>query len=181
MSPTNTQPPVTPLIKAGLNLSYEFLRLYINAFAFQATINRAITKARQQQQQQMQHNQQQYQQSQQQNMSSKDQKQQHNGHETTTASQAPARHPPPPPPPTTTTTYSSPLFADLASTPDARFIYESMDAANSLLNILNSSVDPATGLRYMPIKYYLYVIYAAVFLFKVWQPSYLYSLAHRSN
>ncbi|GKT94977.1 C6 transcription factor [Colletotrichum tofieldiae] len=52
-------------------------------------------------------------------------------------------------------------------TPDARFIYESMDAANSLLNILNTSVDPATGLRYMPLKYYLYVIYAAVFLFKV--------------
>ncbi|GKT66772.1 C6 transcription factor [Colletotrichum tofieldiae] len=46
-------------------------------------------------------------------------------------------------------------------TPDARFIYESMDAANSLLNILNTSVDPATGLRYMPLKYYLYVIYAA--------------------
>ncbi|KAK1496372.1 fungal specific transcription factor domain-containing protein, partial [Colletotrichum cuscutae] len=159
----------TPLIKAGLNLSYEFLRLYINAFAFQATINRAITKARQQQQQQMQHNQQQYQQSQQsqqQNMSSKDQKQQHNGHETTTATQAPARHPPQPLPQPPTTTISSPLFADLASTPDARFIYESMDAANSLLNILNSSVDPATGLRYMPLKYYLYVIYAAVFLFK---------------
>ncbi|OHW96616.1 C6 transcription factor, partial [Colletotrichum incanum] len=111
----------TPLIKTGLNLSYEFLRLYINAFAFQATINRAITKARQQQ---IQQNQQQ-------------------------------QHP-----------INSPLFADLASTPDARFIYESMDAANSLLNILNTSVDPATGLRYMPLKYYLYVIYAAVFLFK---------------
>ncbi|KAK1672826.1 hypothetical protein BDP55DRAFT_671905 [Colletotrichum godetiae] len=150
----------TPLIKAGLNLSYEFLRLYINAFAFQATINRAITKARQQQQQHIQQNQQ-YQQSQQ-NKFSKDQTQQYNGHETTTGSHALARHPPPPPP----TATISPLFADLASTPDARFIYESMDAANSLLNILNSSVDPATGLRYMPLKYYLYVIYAAVFLFK---------------
>ncbi|KAL2875248.1 hypothetical protein SGCOL_009538 [Colletotrichum sp. CLE4] len=149
------------LVWAGLNLSYEFLRLYINAFAFQATINRAITKARQQQQQHIQQNQQ-YQQSQQ-NKFSKDQTQQYNGHETTTGSHAPARHPPPPPP----TATISPLFADLASTPDARFIYESMDAANSLLNILNSSVDPATGLRYMPLKYYLYVIYAAVFLFKV--------------
>lgn len=45
-----------------------------------------------------------------------------------------------------------------------------MDAANSLLNILNTSVDPVTGLRYMPLKYYLYVIYAAVFLFKVCLP-----------
>ncbi|KAF6826859.1 C6 transcription factor [Colletotrichum plurivorum] len=126
----------TPLIKAGLNLSYEFLRLYINAFAFQATINRAITRARQQQQMQRQNQQQQ----------PPHQKQQRN----TTPSSI-------------TTT---PLFADLASAPDARFIYESMDAANSLLNILNTSVDPATGLRYMPLKYYLYVIYAAVFLFK---------------
>ncbi|KDN60519.1 putative fungal specific transcription factor domain-containing protein [Colletotrichum sublineola] len=125
----------TPLIKAGLNLSYEFLRLYINAFAFQATINRAIAKARQQQQQQQQYP---------------------NGNEAP-GSQAQARQAP---------AISSPLFADLASTPDARFIYESMDAANSLLNILNTSVDPATGLRYMPLKYYLYVIYAAVFLFK---------------
>ncbi|GKT48930.1 uncharacterized protein ColSpa_09111 [Colletotrichum spaethianum] len=133
---------VTPLIKAGLNLSYEFLRLYINAFAFQATINRAITKARQQQQQQIQQNQQ--------------QQQHHNGNGAP-GPRGQARQ---------TTTINSPLFADLASTPDARFIYESMDAANSLLNILNTSVDPATGLRYMPLKYYLYVIYAAVFLFK---------------
>lgn len=58
------------------------------------------------------------------------------------------------------------LFSDLASSPDARFIYEAIDAANSLLGTLNSFVDPTTGLRYMPLKYYLYVIYAAVFLFK---------------
>ncbi|KAJ3940205.1 hypothetical protein N0V92_013932, partial [Colletotrichum tropicale] len=148
--------PVTPLIKAALNLSYEFLRLYINAFAFQATINRAITRARQQQQQLQQQSQ------------------------TTAASasssqpqqQQPPQQQPPQPQPTsattarTTTAINTPLFGDLASTPDARFIYESMDAANSLLNILNTSVDPVTGLRYMPLKYYLYVIYAAVFLFK---------------
>ncbi|KAF4849758.1 3-oxoacyl-[acyl-carrier-protein] reductase FabG [Colletotrichum siamense] len=146
----------TPLIKAALNLSYEFLRLYINAFAFQATINRAITRARQQQQQLQQQSQ------------------------TTAASasssqpqqQQPPQQQPPQPQPTsattarTTTAINTPLFGDLASTPDARFIYESMDAANSLLNILNTSVDPVTGLRYMPLKYYLYVIYAAVFLFK---------------
>ncbi|KAI8155522.1 3-oxoacyl-[acyl-carrier-protein] reductase, partial [Colletotrichum sp. SAR 10_65] len=146
----------TPLIKAALNLSYEFLRLYINAFAFQATINRAITRARQQQQQLQQQSQ----------------------TATATASssqpqqQQPPQQQPPQPQPTsattarTTTAINTPLFGDLASTPDARFIYESMDAANSLLNILNTSVDPVTGLRYMPLKYYLYVIYAAVFLFK---------------
>ncbi|KAL3951860.1 hypothetical protein ACCO45_013577 [Purpureocillium lilacinum] len=58
------------------------------------------------------------------------------------------------------------LFSDVAGNPDARFIYESIDAANSLLSILNSFVDPVAGLKCMPLKYCLYVIYAAVFLFK---------------
>ncbi|CAK7216595.1 hypothetical protein SCUCBS95973_002860 [Sporothrix curviconia] len=107
---------LTPSVKAALILSYEFLRLYINAFAFQATISRAITRARQS------------------------------------------------PPPSRAAV--RPLFADLAGQPDARFIYESIDAANTLLSTLNDFIDPATALRYMPLKYYLYVIYAAVFLFK---------------
>lgn len=109
--------PVTPHVKATLILSYDFLRLYINAFAFQATINRAMARVRQ-------------------NSSS------------------------------SSSAKSGPLFSDVAGSCDARFIYESIDAANSLLGTLNSFIDPVTGLRYMPIKYYLYVIYAAVFLFK---------------
>lgn len=113
---TLTPRPVTPHVKATLILSYDFLRLYINAFAFQATINRAIARARQK---------------------------------------------------SPSSAKLGPLFSDIAGTPDARFIYESIDAANSLLGTLNSFIDPATGLRYMPLKYYLYVIYAAVFLFKV--------------
>ncbi|OAA69681.1 aminopeptidase 2 [Cordyceps fumosorosea ARSEF 2679] len=103
----------TPHVKASLILSYDFLRLYINAFAFQATMNRAAAKTRK-----------------------------NKGHVT------------------------GPLFADLAAAPDARFIYESIDAANSLLSILNSFIDPIAGLKYMPLKYSLFVIYAAVFLFK---------------
>ena len=106
---------VTPHIKATLILSYDFLRLYINAFAFQATINRAISRARQ---------------------------------------------------PSAAGVDVSSLFSEVAALPDARFIYESIDAANSLLGTLNSFIDPVTGLRYMPLKYFLYVIYAAVFLFK---------------
>lgn len=112
---------VTPHVKATLILSYDFLRLYINAFAFQATINRALSRVRQQ-----------------------------------NASSSSAPHP----------KSSGPLFLDVAGSCDARFIYESIDAANSLLGTLNSFIDPETGLRYMPIKYTLYVIYAAVFLFK---------------
>jgi hypothetical protein len=110
--------PGSPHVKATLVLSYEFLRLYINAFAFQATLNRAISHAHRK---------------------------------------------------SSTGLAMGPLFSSVAGSPDARFIHESIDAANSLLSTLNSFIDPVTGLRYMPLKYYLYVIYAAVFLFKVRQ------------
>ena len=52
-----------------------------------------------------------------------------------------------------------------ASAPDARFIYEAVDAAKSLLSTFNNFVDPET-LRYMPSPYYLFIIYSAVFLYK---------------
>jgi hypothetical protein len=53
-----------------------------------------------------------------------------------------------------------------ATAPDARFIYEAVDAAKSLLSTFNNFVDPQT-LRYMPSSYYLFIIYSAVFLYKV--------------
>ncbi|KAM0233770.1 hypothetical protein ACHAP5_010293 [Fusarium lateritium] len=99
-----------PRVKASLMLSYDFFRLYINAFAFQANLNRIVRQSK--------------------------------------------KNP------------SGPLFSELAAAPDARFIYESIDAANSILCTLNSFVDPDEAFKYMPLKFYLYVIYAAVFLFK---------------
>jgi len=56
-----------------------------------------------------------------------------------------------------------------ATAPDARFIYEALDAAKSILSTFNTYVDPET-LRYMPSHYYLYIIYSAVFLYKVKSP-----------
>jgi hypothetical protein len=106
-------------------LSYDFLRLYINAFAIQAEMYRATLRARRD----------------------------------TAIAAAPGLVNSQPP--------SGPLFTNVAGAPDARFIYESIDAANSLISTLNSYIDPVSGLRYMPLKYYLYIIYAAVFLFKV--------------
>jgi hypothetical protein len=53
-----------------------------------------------------------------------------------------------------------------AATPDARFIYEAIDAAKSLLTRVNDYVVPDT-LRYMPCTYFLFIIYSAVFLYKV--------------
>lgn len=58
----------------------------------------------------------------------------------------------------------------MAKQPDARFIYEALDAAKALLSTFSSFIDPVTCLRFMPLKYYLYVIYSAVFLYKVSSP-----------
>ncbi|RDW91616.1 hypothetical protein BP5796_02781 [Coleophoma crateriformis] len=99
-------------LKASLMLTYDYLRLYVNAFAYQATISRALIYQRD--------------------------------------SQHTANRP-------------MPLINSTA--PDARFIYEALDAAKSLLSTFNNFVDPET-LRYMPSSYYLYIIYSAVFLYK---------------
>ncbi|KAF7595618.1 hypothetical protein BBP40_005366 [Aspergillus hancockii] len=48
----------------------------------------------------------------------------------------------------------------------ARFIYESVDAAKAYLTILVDLVHPEKHLHFMPLRFYLYGIYAAVFLYK---------------
>jgi hypothetical protein len=98
-------------LKASLLLTFDYLRLYVNAFAYQATISRALIQM---------------------------------------DSQNPS---------------NGPLPLINASAPDARFIYEAVDAAKSLLSTFNNFVDPET-LRYMPSSYYLFIIYSAVFLYK---------------
>jgi hypothetical protein len=49
---------------------------------------------------------------------------------------------------------------------DARFIYEGLDAAKAILTTANNFVDPEKSLRYMPLRYYLYLVYAGVFLYR---------------
>lgn len=102
----------SPQLKASLDLTYNYLRLYVNAFAYQATISRALIFQRD------------------------------------------GQHKP---------DRSIPLIN--SSAPDARFIYEALNAAKALLDTFNTSVDPQT-LRYMPVSYYLFVVYSAVFLYK---------------
>ncbi|EME81360.1 uncharacterized protein MYCFIDRAFT_140661, partial [Pseudocercospora fijiensis CIRAD86] len=108
----------SPPLKASLILSYEYLRLYVNAFAYQATLNRLIQKMK----------------------DAMDSGQQ----------SRPIAYP----------------FADVAATPDARFVYDAIDAGKALLSTFCSFVDPQETFRYMPMRYYLYVIYSAVFLYK---------------
>lgn len=63
---------------------------------------------------------------------------------------------------------------------DSRFIYESVDAAKSYLTILVDLVDPEKHLHFMPLRFYLYGIYSAVFLYKV-RASCLYPLSKVSD
>jgi hypothetical protein len=85
-------------------MTYEYLRLFTNAYAFQATVSRSVTARTQN--------------------SLGPHEPQHNG---------------------------------VPSLPDARFIYESVDAAKSLLSIVNSYVDAETCLRYLPLRFSLWV------------------------
>lgn len=110
----------SPPLKASLILSYEYLRLYINAFAYQATMNRMVVHASEY-----------------------------------------ANNPKP-----RRGIVAAPFTDFVAATPDARFIYDSVDAAKCILITFNSLVDPVLTFRYMPLRYYLYVIYSACFLYK---------------
>jgi hypothetical protein len=112
-------------------MSYDYLRLYTNAFAFQATVRRAL----------------------------------------------PASNPPPPDPsappqpavPLSNHSIQAPsrvFYNNVASVGDARFIYEGLDAAKAILSTANNFVDPEKSLRFMPLRFYLYLVYAGVFLYR---------------
>jgi hypothetical protein len=68
--------------------------------------------------------------------------------------------------PTNKSTGGPASFLEVAYAPDARFIYDSVDAARTLLSTFCSLVHPEETFRFMPLRYYLYVIYSAVFMYK---------------
>jgi hypothetical protein len=137
-------------------MSYDYLRLYTNAFAFQATVRRLLKWKYDRR-----HG-------------------THNGHtsnpsiRTSTANtnvdnnsaedgadnntaasdpsfvQAPSRI----------------FYNNVGATPDVRFIYEGLDAAKAILSTANNFVDPEKMLRFMPLRVFLYLVYAGVFLYR---------------
>jgi hypothetical protein len=110
-------------------MSYDYLRLYINAFAFQATILRALPTA-------------------------------HNPADPLNAPRVNG---------TSRPAMQNPqrVFGNnVGAVGDARFIYEGLDAAKAILTTANNFVDPEKSLRYMPLRYYLYLVYAGVFLYR---------------
>lgn len=109
----------SPNLKATLLMSYDYLRLYTNAFAFHATVKRALPQIQSQGSRQ-----------------------------------------------SSNPTSGRVFYNNVGAVGDARFIYEGLDAAKSLLSMFNTFVDPEKSLRYMPLKFYLYSIYSGVFLYR---------------
>ncbi|CAH0058149.1 unnamed protein product [Clonostachys solani] len=110
---------VSSHLTSCLSLTYEYLHLYVNAFAFQAVLYRTSV------------------------MRSSDRQ------TTTDASRA------------------SMMFPDSTmASPDARPIYEAIDAAEKMLKIVTEEINPEKHLRYMPARFYLYEIHSSVFLYK---------------
>lgn len=107
----------SPHIKVTLQMSYEYLCLYTNAFVFQAAISQAIAN-----------------------------KPKSDAH--------------------SLRDHLRSVFSNIGAMPDARFIWASVAAAKAYLTLLSTQIDPSKYLRYMPLRYYLYSIYSAVFLYK---------------
>jgi hypothetical protein len=116
----------SPHLKACLLMSYDYLRLYTNAFAFQATVLRALPAST---------------------------------NPTPGAQSGPSIGMMQAPQRVFTTT-------NVGAVGDARFIYEGLDAAKAILTTVNNFVDPERSLRFMPLRYYLYFVYAGVFLYR---------------
>jgi hypothetical protein len=104
-------------IKVTLQLSYEYLCLYTNAFVFQAAISQAISSR-------------------------------------------------PKGDVNSLRDHLRNAFSNVGAMPDARFIWASVLAAKSFLTLLNTAVDPVKHFRYYPLRFYMYTIYSAVFLYK---------------
>ncbi|KAI7642663.1 hypothetical protein KC322_g20086, partial [Hortaea werneckii] len=113
----------SPNLKATLLMSYDYLRLYTNAFAFHATVKRAVSQ---------------------------------DPAADASANNKSKRGP----------SVQRVFYNNVGAVGDARFIYEGLDAAKSLLSMCNTFVDPERALRYMPLRFYLYCVYSAVFLYR---------------
>jgi hypothetical protein len=118
----------SPPLKACLLMSYDYLRLYTNAFAFQATVLRALP--------------------------------------TTSATADPLVGAPVSNGTGRMQVPQRVFVNNVGAVGDARFIYEGLDAAKAILTTVNNFVDPERSLRFMPLRYYLYLVYAGVFLYR---------------
>ncbi|GAQ46895.1 hypothetical protein ASPNIDRAFT_44785 [Aspergillus niger] len=106
---------IPPSLRCLLTLQFQYLQLYVNAFAFQAVLYRSSKTT---------------------NTSHED---------------------------------NATLFPDgVMASADARHIYAAINAARDLLQTFVEEITPSDIVKFLPVRYYLYEIYASVFLFKAY-------------
>ncbi|KAH6652535.1 hypothetical protein BKA67DRAFT_637033 [Truncatella angustata] len=105
-------------IKHTMRITYQYLCLYVNAFAFQAVLTRHSRKSQRR--------------------------------DPVESGGAPA---------------VNLFYCGIMSSPDARYIFDAIAAALNILRLMGK-LDPSTDMCFLPWRYYLYGVYAAVFLYK---------------
>ncbi|CAK7236840.1 hypothetical protein SCUCBS95973_009746 [Sporothrix curviconia] len=129
----------SPKLDCTLRIVQEYVCLYVNAFSFQAILSRAAKEG-------------------QEAASAGNKRNLSPAHPPTQPQQAKSQTQPRMPP-------KSLFPCGLMASPDGVYVFESITAARNILSIANKT-DPVAHIRYMPFRFYVYTIYAAVFLYK---------------
>ncbi|CAK7213008.1 hypothetical protein SEUCBS140593_001700 [Sporothrix eucalyptigena] len=129
----------SPKLDCTLRIVQEYVCLYVNAFSFQAILSRAAKEG---------------------------QEAASAGHNRKSSSVQPQTQPQQPKSQLQPQTLPQSLFpCGLMASPDGAYVFEAITAARNILAIANKT-DPVKHIRYMPFRFYVYTIYAAVFLYK---------------
>ncbi|CAH0002578.1 unnamed protein product [Clonostachys byssicola] len=72
----------------------------------------------------------------------------------------------------------APFSGGLMSSPDGPYVYEAISCARKILGLMNQ-LHPRNTLRFLPTRFYLYGVYAAVFLYKAQCAGAFQSVAQR--
>ncbi|VUC30201.1 unnamed protein product [Clonostachys rosea] len=75
---------------------------------------------------------------------------------------------------------AAPFARGLMSSPDGPYVYEAISCARKILSLINQ-LHPGNTLRFLPTRFYLYGVYAAVFLYKAQCAGAFQSLAQRQE
>ncbi|CAH0016677.1 unnamed protein product, partial [Clonostachys rhizophaga] len=75
---------------------------------------------------------------------------------------------------------AGPFSGGLMSSPDGPYVYEAISCARKILSLMNQ-LHPRNTLRFLPTRFYLYGVYAAVFLYKAQCAGAFQSVAQRQE
>uniref|UniRef100_A0A0B7KLK5 Transcription factor domain-containing protein n=1 Tax=Bionectria ochroleuca TaxID=29856 RepID=A0A0B7KLK5_BIOOC len=75
---------------------------------------------------------------------------------------------------------AAPFLGGLMCSPDGPYVYEAISCARKILGLMNQ-LHPRNTLRFLPTRFYLYGVYAAVFLYKAQCAGAFQSVAQRQE